>query len=80
MDTRAKVIAALGESEYALSVFWFNPVEGHSCDVSEDIAQAWFDSLDVCFTFGEPDPAVPQYIKDNLPDLDQRLAEMRGAA
>jgi len=79
MDTPAKVIAALEEYDNAHSVFWLNPVEGHSRDVSEDIARAWFDNLDVWFTFGEPDPAIPQFIKDNLPDLDQRLAEMRGA-
>lgn len=76
IDSVAGVISELREYENAHTVFWFNPAEGKSRDVSEDMAREWFETLDVWFTGREPDPAIPQFIVNNLPDLDQRLREL----
>lgn len=69
----------LAECSDPVAVFRFNPFEGNSDDVSEDIARAWFNRIadDLEYDAISEKWDCPQFIRDHHPDLDWLLRQMR---
>lgn len=82
MLNRASVIEdiATGEIEYAAFVIEFNPTEGSSRDISEDVARDALKALDARGIV-EDGFDVPSFIKAHCPDyLDTLLKEIAADA
>lgn len=69
-----------GDYDDPVAVIYFNPAEGHSRDVSEDIAREWMQRLsndpDIDESGFEPEMRIPAFIKKHLPDYEAYAAEV----
>lgn len=68
----------LAEASNPVAVIYFNPVEGHSRDVSEDIAREWLNKLTDAGDIEVDDFGVylPAFIRLHHPDIDTIEREM----